>query len=154
MSAKRCAVVVAAIALAGCGGGGSDGQLSKSEYEHTMQSEAARLTSALQSTNATSSKDIQEFASRLGAVKDDIAQAGDHIDELEPPPDAAADTQTIADVLHRIVGAIERIQASAAKNDGDGFQQGVRQLAAELRAAQPAVRDLKRKGYDVGAFGS
>jgi hypothetical protein len=154
--AKRYAIGVAVIALAGCGGGGSSssGPLSKSEYEHKMQSEAERLTKALQGADITSAKNMQEFASRLGAVKDDIAKAADDVDALDPPANAAADTQTIADVLHRLAAAIGQIQTAAAKNDGAGFQQAVRQLQAELRAAQPAVRDLKRKGYDVGEFAS
>jgi hypothetical protein len=154
MRAKLVVIAAAVLVAAGCGGGGSKGTLSKSEYEHKMQAEGKRLTSALQSANVTSAKDIHEFADRLGGVKDDIEKAADDVDALQPPPDAAADTQTIADVLHRLAAAIGEIQTAAAKNDEAGFQRDVQQLASELRAAQPAVQDLKKKGYDVGAFAS
>jgi hypothetical protein len=156
MRTKLCALAFAAVVLAGCGGGGgsSSGPLSKSEYEHKMQAEPDQLAKALQTTNITSAKNVREFADRLGSVKGDIAKAADDVDALKPPADAAADTQTIADVLHRFAAAIEAIQAAAAKNDDAGFQRAVQQLNSELRAAQPAVRDLKSKGYDVGQFGS
>ena len=141
-------------AAAGCGGGGSSsGPLSKSEYEHKMQAEAKRLTSALRDADVTSAKDVHEFADRLGSVKDDIAKSGDNVQALQPPANAAADTQTIADVLHRMAAVIGEIQTSAAKNDDSSFQRDVRQLSQELRAAAPAVKDLKQKGYDVGEFG-
>ena len=153
MRTRLCALAVGVVVLAGCGGGGSTtGPLSKSEYEHKMQAEGDRLTKALQATNITSAKNVHEFADRLGSVKDDIAKAADDVDALEPPSDAAGDTQTIADVLHRFAAVIDQIQKAAAKNDAEAFQQSVQQMQAELRAAQPAVRDLKRKGYDVGQF--
>lgn len=151
MQARVCAVAVLVVALAGCGSGGG-GPLSKSDFERKMQSDAKRLTDALQSADVSSATNVHEFADRIGAVKDDVAKAADDVDALEPPADAAADTQTIADVLHRAAAFIDQIQKTAAKNDTEGFRQAVRQLQAELRAAQPAVRDLKRKGYDVGEF--
>jgi len=155
MRAKLVVIAAALLAAAGCGGGGSgNGTLSKSDYEHKMQAEGQRLTSALRSANVTSAKDIHDFANRLGSVKDDIAKSADDVDALQPPADAVADTQTIADVLHRLAAVIGEIQKAASGNDEAGFQRDVKQLASELRAAQPAIRDLKRKGYDVGAFGS
>ena len=57
------------------------------------------------------------FADRIGSVKDDIAKAADDVDALEPPSDAAGDTQTIADVLRRVAAVIDQIQKDAAKND-------------------------------------
>ena len=155
MRAKLLVIAAAVIAAAGCGGGGSgSAPLSKSAYEHEMQAEAKRLTAAFRNANVTSAKDIHDFANRLGSVKDDIAKGADDVDALQPPVDAGEDTQTIADVLHRLAAVIGDIQKAAAANDEADFQRDVKQLAAELRAAQPAVHDLKQKGYDVGEFGS
>jgi hypothetical protein len=154
MRAKLFVIVALVLAAAGCGGGGSSsGPLSKAEYEQKMQAEGKRLTDALKTADVTSAKDVHEFADRLGGVKDDIAKGGDNVQALQPPPSAAADTQTIADVLHRIAAVIGEIQTAASKNDDASFQRDVQQLAQELRAAGPAVKDLKQKGYDVGAFG-
>ena len=154
MKGRRfCALAAAALVLAGCGGGGGGGgPLSKHDYEQKMQSEAQRLTDALRSADVASAKNLKEFAGRIGSVRDDVAKAADDVDALEPPSDAAGDTQTIADVLRRFAAVIDQIQKAAAKNDAEAFQQSVQQMQAELRAAQPAVRDLKRKGYDVGQF--
>ena len=156
MKGRRfCALAAAALVLAGCGGGGGGGgPLSKHDYEQKMQSEAQRLTDALRSADVASAKNLKEFADRIGSVKDDIAKAADDVDALEAPPDAVADTQTIADVLRRFAAAIEAIQKTASSNDTAGFQRAVQQLQTELRTAQPAVRDLKSKGYDVGQFGT
>src|SRR5262249_23014713 len=154
MRAMLLVIVAVGLAAAGCGGGSSSsGPLSKSEYEHKMQAEGKRLTAALRNADVTSAKDVHEFADRLGSVKDDIAQGGDNVQALKPPTNAVADTQTIADVLHRIAAVIGQIQTAAAKNDDASFQRDVRQLAQERRAAGPAVKDLKQKGYDVGEFG-
>jgi hypothetical protein len=154
MRARLFIIAALVVAAAGCGGGSSSGPLSKSEYEHKMQAEGKRLTDALRNANVTSAKDEHEFADRLGSVKDDIAKSADNVQALQPPANAAADTQTIADVLHRIAAVIGEIQTAASSNDDTGFQRDVRQLAQELRAAGPAVKDLKQKGYDVGQFGS
>jgi hypothetical protein len=154
MRAKLVVIAAAVLAAAGCGGGSSgSGPLSKSAYEHKMQAEATRLTDALRNADVTSAKDIHDFADRLGSVKDDIQKSADNVDALQPPADAVAATQTVADVLHRVAAVIGEIQTAASNNDETGFQQDVKQLAAELRAAQPAIRDLKQKGYDVGEFG-
>src|SRR5262249_36033988 len=114
---------------------------------------AKRLSVALQNADVTSAKDIHEFADRLGSVKDDIAKAGGNVQALKPPANAVADTQTIADVLHRIAAGIGEIQTPPVNNGDASIQRNVRQLAQELRAAGPAVKDLKQKGYDVGQFG-
>jgi hypothetical protein len=151
---KLCVLAAVALVAAGCGGGGGGGPLSKADYQRKMQAEAQRLADALQSANLAAAKNLKEFAQRIGSVKDDIAKAADDVDALDPPSEAAADTQTIADVLHRYVALVDQIQKAAGKNDLAGVRQFIQQLQAEGRAVQPAVRDLKTKGYDVGQFGS
>jgi len=139
--------------LAGCGGGGG-GRLSKSEYESKMQAEAQRLTNALQSANLATATSLKDFAAKIGSVRADIQKAADDVDALKPPKNAAADTQRIADVLHRFAAIVGQIEDAAGKGNLASVQRLVAQLQNEGRAAQPAVQDLKQKGYDVGQFGA
>ncbi|TML18853.1 MAG: hypothetical protein E6G32_13645 [Actinobacteria bacterium] len=76
----------------------------------------------------------------------------DAVDALNPPEDADADTQRIADTLHRFAAIVGQIEDAAAKGNLASVRRFVAQLQNEGRAAQPAVQDLKQKGYDVGQF--
>ncbi|MFY9580075.1 MAG: hypothetical protein WAQ33_12200 [Gaiellaceae bacterium] len=141
-----------ALLLAGCGGGGGGGRLSKADYQQKMQAEAQRLTTALQSANLATATSLKDFAAKIGSVKDDIQKAADDVDALNPPKDADADTQRIADILHRFAAIVGQIEVAAGKGNLASVRRLVAQLQNEGRAAQPAVQDLKQKGYDVGRF--
>jgi len=149
---KVWAFAAVVLLLAGCGGGGGGGRLSKAEYQRKMQAEAQRLTSALQSANLATATSLKDFAAKIGSVKADIQKAADAVDALNPPKDADADTQRIADTLHRFAAIVGQIEDAAAKGNLASVRRFVAQLQNEGRAAQPAVQDLKQKGYDVGQF--
>jgi hypothetical protein len=149
---KVWAFAAVVLLLAGCGGSGGGGRLSKSEYESKMQAEAQRLTDALQGANLATATSLKDFAAKIGSVKADIQKAADAVDALNPPKDAEADTQRIADVLHRFAAIVGKIEDAAGKGNLASVRRFVAQLQNEGRAAQPAVQDLKQKGYDVGQF--
>ncbi len=149
---KVWAFAAVVLLLAGCGGGGGGGRLSKAEYQRKMQAEAQRLTSALQSANLATATSLKDFAAKIGSVKADIQKAADAVDALNPPKDADADTQRIADTLHRFAAIVGEIEDAAGKGNLASVRRFVAQLQNEGRAAQPAVQDLKQKGYDVGQF--
>src|SRR5438132_2709652 len=121
--------------LAGCGGGGG-GRLSKAEYESKMQAEAQRLTTALQGANLATATSLKDFASKIGSVKADIQKAADAVDALKPPKNAEADTQKIADVLHRFSAIVGQIEDAAGKGNLVSVRRFVAQLQDEGRAAQ------------------
>jgi predicted component of type VI protein secretion system len=148
---KIWALAAAVLLLAGCGGGRAP--LAKAAYQQKMQIEAQRLTDALQGANLASANSLKDFAARIGSVKAEIKRAADTVGALRPPKDAEADTQKIADVLHRFVALVDRIQQAAAKGDLAGVRRFVAELQSEGKNVQPAISDLKRKGYDVGKFG-
>jgi hypothetical protein len=149
---KVWAFAVVVLLLAGCGGGGGGGRLSKAEYQQKMQAEAQRLTNALQGANLATATSLKDFAAKIGSVKADIQKAADNVDALNPPKDADADTQRIADTLHRFAAIVGQIEDAAGKENLASVRRLVAQLQNEGRAAQPAVQDLKQKGYDVGQF--
>jgi flagellar hook-basal body complex protein FliE len=149
--AGRKAFVIAAVVLAAAGCGGS-ARLSKADYQRTMQSESQKLTSALQEAGLAASTSLQDFASKIGSLKPQLQRAADTVDGLHPPKDAEADTQKIADGLHRLVDVVSDIQKAAGSGSMAKVQMLVGKLQRVGRSVQPAVSDLKKKGYDIGQF--
>lgn len=152
MKAGALVVVAAvlAIALGGCGGGGSS-RLSKSDYEQQLRSQAKELRSAFDSLGKkTSLGNLAASVPKLQRKLDDAAAA---IDKLKPPKDAEADNGKIAAALHRFADLFGKLGDAAKKRDATKLLDLQQQLRAAAAPAIAATNDLKAKGYAVGGFG-
>jgi predicted nucleic acid-binding Zn-ribbon protein len=148
------AALAAAIVLvfAGCGGGG---RLSKSEYEQKLQAQGETLRSAFKGTDISNSGNLKEISAKIATLQAKLEKAADEIDALDPPKDAEADNRKIADALHKFANEFGKMKKAAQSGDPKRMQQIEQEIstAREVKDAQDATADLKRKGYKVGSLG-
>jgi len=145
--ALACALVAAALGLAGCGGGG--GQLTKSEYQEKLQSGGTRLTTAVQQLTRATSKD--EFERNVGEVQQALDSVADSLDGLTPPSDVAGANDRLVHGLRGLANDFGQVKA-AADEGIDAATRKAREITtgAASREARQAIEELKRHGYDVG----
>jgi cytochrome c556 len=146
-------LAVAAVVLAGCGG---SSRLSKPAYEQKLQADGKSVQSSVAALTKTSPGTLAQLAKRVDAAEASVKQAADDLDSVEPPADAVADNTAIVTALRTIQSGLERLKKAAAKGDAAAAQKVAAQLSSspQLKAAEKATTDLKKKGYKVGPIGA
>jgi uncharacterized lipoprotein len=145
------AAAAGAALLAGCGG---SSRLSKTQYEQHIQRDGRDAQAAVVRAQGsiTSPADLpKELAVATNAVK----AAADDLDSIKPPKDADADNHTIVVGLRTIQAELEKLRVAANKHDISALRSAAAALqgSPEIRAAQQAANDLKKKGYKIGVIG-
>lgn len=152
--AGMAAAVVLAIA-AGCGGGGEDSsRLSKSEYEHELNAEGDQLSAAFSAVQLDTTSKVEELSTKLTKLEGELDKSGTSLENLQPPEEAEADNQKIADILHRLADKFGELKGAAKAKDQQKMQQLGQEVFAILRKGQTVAKDLQNKGYDVGDLGN
>ena len=149
------AAVASGVALvAGCGGGGG-GRLSKAQYEQKVQADGKSVQKAFAKINVDSASALAGLTKQIPAAKRALEAAIADLDKAKPPKDAEADNHTIVVALRTIDAQLTKLQAAAKKGDIAGLQSAgaAIQRSPEIKAAQRAAKDLKRKGYRIGVLG-
>jgi hypothetical protein len=146
-------VIAAVLALgsAGCGGGASDGRLSKSQYEAKLHSLSQDLTAGLQSFAAFQPTDLAAAPAFLAKVADTLGGVATTLKGVKPPKDV----QALHDRL--IEGASQaeaELRALVAELKGASLQRTKQLLAqfdparlAGLQELEQAASGLAAKGY-------
>ncbi|HZQ89514.1 MAG TPA: hypothetical protein VFA42_05875 [Gaiellaceae bacterium] len=146
---KRLALIgVAGVLLAGCGG---SGRLSQSAYEQKLQSDGKKVQTSVTALTKTPPTSLADFAKKIDAAETAVKSAADDLDSLKPPSDASADNDAIVAALRRIQKGLEQV-----KSNPTSAQTIVAAIerSPELKAAEKATADLKKKGYKVGVIGA
>jgi uncharacterized protein YukE len=152
--AGAAAAVVVAIA-AGCGGGGGgNDRLSKSEYEHELNAEGNQLSAAFSAVQLDTTSNVDELSTKLTKLEGELDKSGTSLENLQPPEEAEADNQKIADILHRLADKFGELKGAAKAKDQKKMQQLSQEVSTILQEGQAVAQDLKDKGYDVGELGS
>jgi hypothetical protein len=140
----------ALVLLAGCGG---SSRMSKADYEAKVQSDGKAVQKEVAKLNTFTS--MSELGQHIGGAEQAVKAAADDLDKIKPPKDAEADNHTIVVALRTIDTQLVRLEAAAKKGDIAGAQAAgaAIQKAPEIKAAQQAAADLKKKGYKIGVLG-
>jgi len=144
---KRLAlIVVTGVLLAGCGG---SGRMSKSAYEQKLQSDVVSAQASVTALAKTTPTSLADLAKRIDAAETTVRNAADNLDSLKPPSDASADNDAIVAALRRIEKGLEQV-----KSDPTGAQSIVAAIegSPDVKAAEKAIADLKKKGYKIPAI--
>jgi hypothetical protein len=148
---KRALALGAAAAVAIAAGCGGDGRLSKAEYEQKMRAEGQSLQTSV-SGLAAAATDLNTLSTKVASIQKAFEKSANDVDAIKPPKDAEADTQKIADSLHQFSGLLGDIKSAADEQETTRVQQLFLRIQTVGREAASASNDLKKKGYDIGAF--
>jgi hypothetical protein len=155
MQAKRAgfvAVVVLAALVAGCGG---SSRLSKAQYEQKIQADGKAVQKAVASISGNPSS-LKVLAVQVAAAEKAAKKAADDLDAAKPPAEVDADNKKIVAALRTIDVQLKKLEQAAKDGDTTAAQQAAIAIQAspEIKAAQVAAKDMKKKGYKIGIIGA
>jgi hypothetical protein len=145
-------LLAAVVLVAGCGGGSS--RLSKKEYEQHLHRDATLIAKAATNASTADFNSPDQYARRVALAQKDMARAATDLDTIKPPADADQDTKTIVAGVRYLAKALARLHHAATTSSFAEAQKVSSDIAAspEVKGVSTAIKDLKGKGYDVGAF--
>ncbi len=137
--------------LVGCGS--KPKPVTKAQYEQQLQ----RLGDELVRTGSQIGQriDIASFNEDVQTFQDHLKTASKELKGVKPPADAQAPNQQLADAFHDLADALEPVKDARRKS----FPQALKafnaaRLGPAARQGRAAVRQLRRRGYDVGQMSS
>jgi hypothetical protein len=145
------ALLVAVLALAGCGGGG--GRLTAARYEQKLHAAGDELAAADRKlAQARSKADFQHGVTEVQHALDAVA---DDLDRITPPADAEGANDRLVHGLHGLSDDFDAVK-KAADRGVDAAVQAAQQVdnGGFAREVQQAIAELTRRGYDVGQLGN
>ncbi len=155
MKGAAALLVAAALTLgsAGCGGGGSDGRLSKSQYETKLHTLSRNLTAGLQSFAGFRPTDLAAAPTFLTRVADTLGGVARTLKSVKPPKDVQALNDRLVEGSSR---AEAELRALVGQLQGASLQRTKQLLAqfdparlAGLQELQQAASGLAAKGYTL-----
>jgi hypothetical protein len=136
------------LALAACGGD----RLSKREYEQRVRSEYADVQQAFR---ATSGAQGEELAARIEDAQQELRDAADALDGVEPPDEVRKENEEVVEGMRRYADDLEELREAAERGDQqaiDAFNDRLAENDAVEQIAE-AAEEMKFKGYDLGPIG-
>ena len=146
-------LTLAAALVAGCGGGSS--RLSKQQFETHLKRDALLASRATAVASTANGQTSAVYAKRIAHAQAEMHTAAADLDSIAPPKDAEADTTTLVVALRFLDGQLGKLGRAAATGNAAAARAVSDAVgrSKELHAVDGAVKDLQRKGYDVGLFG-
>jgi chromosome segregation ATPase len=151
MRSKLTLLLLAVALVAGCGG---SSRLSKAQFEQRIKADGRAVEQAVAKVDATPTS-MQVLAKQVAAAEQAVKAAADDLAAAKPPADAEGSTKTIVRALRTIDAQLQKLEQAAKKSDIIAAQAAAAAIqgSPEVKAAQTAAADLKKKGYDIGAIG-
>jgi hypothetical protein len=142
-------LVVCAVALIATGCGSTPKPVSKAEYEQKVQQLGTDLVQA--GSQIGQHLDISTFNEDIQNLQSQLRDASKQLKGVKPPPNAQAPNEQLASGLHDLADELEPVKDARRKSLPEGaraFRTAL--LSQPARQGRQAVRQLKRRGYDVG----
>jgi hypothetical protein len=144
-------VLALLLLLAGCGS--SPKTVTKAEYQRELQRLGQDLTDA--GSQLGQSIDIATFNQNVDNLHDHLRDAADELRGMKPPADVQAANKRLADALDDFAGQLDSVKDARRESIVRARAALLRVSKSEgVREARAATRELKRKGYEIGQFGS
>jgi hypothetical protein len=150
------ALTLVVLGAGGCGGGGSDKPLSKSDYEAQIGAIFRQLQGkTLPAVLTVSPANREEAVRRLKSAERTLHESATKLAEMKPPTDATAPTSELASGFKQIADKV-----TAARKDAEGgnflrLEQFKARIASDPAVARvrDAVIQLVNLGYEVAGGG-
>jgi hypothetical protein len=144
-------VLALALVLAGCGS--SPKVVTKAQYQRELQRLGQDLTDA--GSELGKSIDIATFNGNVDVLRDHLRDAADDLHGMKPPIDARPANDKLADALDDFADQLESVKEARRQSIVKARDALLKVSKSEaVRNARAAARELKRKGYGIGQFGS
>ena len=135
-----------AVGLAGCGS--SPREVTKAQYQKELERVGKVASDA--GSELGRSIDIATFNGNVDKFQDTLRDAAGDLDGLKPPPDVRDVNERLADSLRGFADEMEPVKEARRKSiiaarDALGKVAG----SDAVKEARAAIRELKRKGYEV-----
>jgi hypothetical protein len=95
--------------------------------------------------------DISTFNEDISTLQDQLRTASRQLKGVKPPPNAQGPNEQLASGLHDLADELEPVKDARRKSLPEGaraFRTAL--LSPPARQGRQAIRQLKRRGYDVG----
>jgi hypothetical protein len=146
-------VAACAVALVATGCGSKPKPVTKAQYEQQLQRLGDDLVNA--GSQIGQHLDIASFNQDISNFQDHLRDASKELKGVEPPPNAQEPNQRLADAFHDLADALDPVKDArreSLREAGKAF--AVARSSAPARQGRSAVRQLSRRGYEVGQMAS
>jgi soluble cytochrome b562 len=132
--------------VAGCGGGG---RLSKAEYEQRLRQAGDELSTAVQQLAKARTK--EQFKDAVTEVQGALDDAADDLDGSTPPSDVESANERLVHGLRGLSDDFDKVK-DAADEGIDAATKEAQEISTgqASREAERAIKEIERRGYDVG----
>jgi hypothetical protein len=142
-------LVVCSVALVASGCGSKPKQVTKAQYEQKIQQLGADLVRA--GSQVGQHLDISSFNEDISNLQDQLRDASKQLKGVKPPPNAQGPNEQLASGLHDLADALDPVKDARRKSLPEGAKAFRTALVSPpARQGRQAVRQLTRRGYDVG----
>jgi len=144
-------LIACAILLAGCGS--QPKPVTKAQYEQKLQLLGADLVRA--GSQIGQHLDISSFNEDISNFQDHLKSASKELKSVKPPADAQGPNEQLAGAFHDLADALEPVKDARRESLPKAAKAfGTARLGPAARQGRAAVRQLRRRGYDVGQMAS
>jgi chromosome segregation ATPase len=150
------------VVLAGCGGDGGGGALSKEDYQKELTAATTQVEKAFTDLgaafdNVSNEKgSLEDAAGEVGKIQDELNAAADDLDGVEPPEnisqandDLVEGLRQLSEDLEEMKTALEEGDAGALSKIGAGFEN-----LESAKLLEKATNALEKEGYKLGSDAS
>jgi enamine deaminase RidA (YjgF/YER057c/UK114 family) len=137
--------------VAGCGS--KPKPVTKAQYEQQLQRLGDDLVNA--GSQIGQHLDIASFNQDISNFQDHLRDASKDLKGVEPPADAQGPNERLADAFHDLADALDPVKDArreSVREAGKAF--AVARSSSPARQGRSAVRQLRRRGYEVGQMAS
>jgi Asp-tRNA(Asn)/Glu-tRNA(Gln) amidotransferase A subunit family amidase len=137
--------LLAALALAGCGGNNGD---SREEFEEDVRGAQQELEAQLEEFGEARSPD--DVSEALGNAADALREQADELDESDVPDEAEEARDQLVESLRSLAGNLDENAEAAGDGDVGEFLENIQNLDLEaVREFEEALERLREQGFDV-----
>ncbi len=126
--------------MAGCGSEKQARPLTKAAYERQLKATIQLLDSELRKLGPAAKTAPREVAGRIERIQDELRNAADRLDEVEPPAEIRDPHDRLVAGLRELADDLDESREAAEKNDPEELREPRRSSTGQSRRARVTRR--------------